>query len=895
MNNMYGKDKFHDRQKAVLQKSAQKIENDSGWAQNNFMREYAEEILPASGAELSFGELCAIGEHVEQEAAFSAKEAMRNKIKERRDAERYKSTGMDSEQRTPNPFEDSSAIATESPKNEDTLNTTRKHADAKPTKSAGIKTSKKQSLVETTRELKKYIHIISCGGVLYYHNEYYYTQLDSKQLIKLYRQNVDYELNNESSLRGYKDLYDCLVTDPQIECSEPEDEPIYAPLENGILDLMEWKLYPHSPDQITFTCIKAKYDPQAKCQVFEEYLQRVTGGDSLLSERVWMAIGYLLIYPARGKFFIFMKGIGNSGKSVLGSFIRRLYPKESMDFSNEKNAVYSFLFIGPEDKKQEFMACVERFCLGEEAQQETKKETEQDYLHNAQNYQQAGNAEMAFQQYMVAARDYGHPKAQFEVARCYQNGTGVEKNEENAVVWYRKSAEQGYAMAQCDLGYCYYCGEGVKKDFGKAAEWYRKSAEQGNATAQRNLAIFYKNGYGVTQNKEEAVKWNQKAAEQGNTEAQNSLGCCYKWGEGVEKDLGKAIEWYRKSAENGNELAQYNLGLCYEYGDGVTKDLGRAAEWYRKSAEQGNADAQCELGHCYYYGRGVTENKAEAAKWYRKAAKQGNADAQYNLCCCYENGEGVEKNSAKAVEWCRKSAENGNASAQYKLGLFYENGYGVAQNKEEAVKWYRKSAEQGYADAQYNLAKLLVWKDGEEAFKWYQKAAKQGHAGAQNGLGFCYEEPDKEMEMMEIDIYPSVGVEKDSAKAVEWYRKAAEQGYAMAQCNLGNCYRQGRGVEKNLEKAVEWYRKSAEQGYDLGQFCLAGCYEKGEGVPIDKEKALQWYKKAADQGFMSAKLAINNMQSSGIGTALSVLEFGAAMATVGVLEKLERLGKIFKG
>lgn len=81
MSNMYGKDKFHDRQKAVLQKSAQKIENDSGWSQDNFLRGYAEEILPASGAELSFGELCAIGEQVEQEAAFSAKEAMRNKIK----------------------------------------------------------------------------------------------------------------------------------------------------------------------------------------------------------------------------------------------------------------------------------------------------------------------------------------------------------------------------------------------------------------------------------------------------------------------------------------------------------------------------------------------------------------------------------------------------------------------------------------------------------------------------------------------------------------------------------------------------------------------------------------------------------------------------------------------
>ncbi len=102
---------------------------------------------------------------------------------------------------------------------------------------------------------------------------------------------------------------------------------------------------------------------------------------------------------------------------------------KEMDFNGEKDATYSFLFNGPEDKKQEFMECVERFCLGEEAQQETKKKTVQDYLQEAKKNQQAGNAEMAFQQYMVAARDYGHPEAQFKVARCYQNGTGVKKSE----------------------------------------------------------------------------------------------------------------------------------------------------------------------------------------------------------------------------------------------------------------------------------------------------------------------------------------------------------------------------------------------------------------------------------------------------------------------------------
>ena len=57
---------------------------------------------------------------------------------------------------------------------------------------------------------------------------------------------------------------------------------------------------------------------------------------------------------------------------------------KEMDFGGEKDAAYSFLFNGPEDKKQEFMECVERFCLGEEAQQETKKKTVQKYLKKQQ-------------------------------------------------------------------------------------------------------------------------------------------------------------------------------------------------------------------------------------------------------------------------------------------------------------------------------------------------------------------------------------------------------------------------------------------------------------------------------------------------------------------------------
>ena len=192
------------------------------------------------------------------------------------------------------------------------------------------KAPKTQYIVGMTSELNRRVSIISYGNALYYHNGYYYAYLDAEHLIRLYREHVDYELNYESSLYGYKDLYECCVTDPKLQRSEAENEPIYAPLQNGIFDLEKQRLYPHSPDRLTFTCIKAKYDPKAKCPVFDSFLFWVTHGNPQLLERFWMALGSLFIYPTRGKFFIFMEGVSNSGKSVLGNFCQRLYPKESV-------------------------------------------------------------------------------------------------------------------------------------------------------------------------------------------------------------------------------------------------------------------------------------------------------------------------------------------------------------------------------------------------------------------------------------------------------------------------------------------------------------------------------------------------------------------------------------
>ena len=228
MNNLNGnrKNEFRRKQEEKQRKLALKIKDEAGELREGSLK--SEEAIP------SLDELCAMGERVEQQTTFSAKEAIRNKIKARRDAERYKTTSTDSEKWTPNPFEDSNAAAIESPKNEDILNTTRKHADAQSTKSAGLKTSKRRSIVEMVQKLKKYVPIVVCGDVLYYYNGYYYEAIGLEKLIKLYRKYVDYDLNNEPSLYAYKDLYQCCTTDPELERSEPENQSIHAPLENGV-------------------------------------------------------------------------------------------------------------------------------------------------------------------------------------------------------------------------------------------------------------------------------------------------------------------------------------------------------------------------------------------------------------------------------------------------------------------------------------------------------------------------------------------------------------------------------------------------------------------------------------------------------------------------------------
>jgi TPR repeat protein len=152
------------------------------------------------------------------------------------------------------------------------------------------------------------------------------------------------------------------------------------------------------------------------------------------------------------------------------------------------------------------------------------------------------------------------------IAQTWGQSIAAHKRKDyaTAFIGFKKLAERGDALAQYSLGVMYANGTGVPKDDQQAVSWYRKSAEQGNAMAQSNLGVMYDEGTGVPKNYQQAVSWYRKAAEQGNAVAQSNLGLMYFEGIGVPKDYETAYFWWLLSSAQANEDATKNRDIVEE-------------------------------------------------------------------------------------------------------------------------------------------------------------------------------------------------------------------------------------------------------------------------------------------------------------------------------------------
>ncbi len=363
--------------------------------------------------------------------------------------------------------------------------------------------------------------------------------------------------------------------------------------------------------------------------------------------------------------------------------------------------------------------------------------------------------------------------AEMNMARAYETGFGVEKDETERIKWLERAGNHGVPLAMQWVAEYYTAPVGgVPRDTVKAVEWTRKAAAAGVACAQTNLGMRCFRGDGLLRDTREALRWFRVAAEHGDAFGQHCLAGAYFEGMEVEKDLSLAAYWFRKAADSGYAEAQFSFGVLCFFGMGVPKDVNKGLEWIAKAADGGSHRAELCLGETYWKGIEVPRDMPRGMVYLRKAAEAGDALAQYFLSTAYNRGDVVEKNPDLAMEWCRRSAQRGFPAAQRQYALFLNEASFDTKGKAEAAEWMRKAAENGDPVAQFQYG---IW---------------------------C--------------VQGDCGLEADPTEGVRWLRFSALQGFANAEAFYGHSLDSATGCERDYVEAYKWYTLAIQHADDPG-------------------------------------------------------------------------------
>ncbi|KAI0019560.1 HCP-like protein [Xylariomycetidae sp. FL0641] len=94
--------------------------------------------------------------------------------------------------------------------------------------------------------------------------------------------------------------------------------------------------------------------------------------------------------------------------------------------------------------------------------------------------------------FYTGAAELGHAGAMMGLCAWYMVGADpiLEKDEEEAYEWARRSAETGFVKAQYAVGYFTEMGIGCRRDVLEANVWYVKAADAGDERAKQRLAAI---------------------------------------------------------------------------------------------------------------------------------------------------------------------------------------------------------------------------------------------------------------------------------------------------------------------------------------------------------------------------------------------------------------------
>ncbi|MBO4414427.1 MAG: SEL1-like repeat protein [Lachnospiraceae bacterium] len=303
---------------------------------------------------------------------------------------------------------------------------------------------------------------------------------------------------------------------------------------------------------------------------------------------------------------------------------------------------------------------------------------------------------------------------------------------------YLEKAKAGDVFAQYDLACCYEDGSGVEADLKEALKWFLESAKKVYLQEDYHLWIINKRPDPLAH----IVNLCEKAPELKtivDKETQNwfdpeltcrfeimyLLGKMYDEGIIIEQDQEKALYWFDKAISVTGVNTGYGFAMIAEdrvndllemfidrvdadmlYRYGMSESIVRYLE---KAADMGHPEAAYELGELYEFGkRLVYIDLHKAFEYYKKAFNRGCAKAGERLAYFYENGIECEADHEKAFELYSLHMAEGSLFSKVRLGVMYEEGKGVTRDRKKAFRMYTEAADAGSKEAKERLARCYM-------------------------------------------------------------------------------------------------------------------------------------------------------------------------------------------
>ncbi len=124
-------------------------------------------------------------------------------------------------------------------------------------------------------------------------------------------------------------IFKILKTEPKLFI-RPDFNCNCVAFDDCVLDLDRWEVLVPTPTILVTTHLRASFSrgKRTDCPEFKRFLADVTLGNSVLQERIWQAVGYLLVPDQHGKAIILLQGRKHSGKSVLSNVVKNCFDDE---------------------------------------------------------------------------------------------------------------------------------------------------------------------------------------------------------------------------------------------------------------------------------------------------------------------------------------------------------------------------------------------------------------------------------------------------------------------------------------------------------------------------------------------------------------------------------------